>query len=360
MARILFAIFFLSLLVAGTPVIAQDAKQIPPTCQGKTQNAETKMHCLRDHLLFSSKPLHPLIIRDLLTGMSDRDDQIVAINLDGSVGSNKYCCDGGFAVTKKDNKMEVRLDLVEDFSSQQMAKDACRGCAFTYRFEGTTRNGVSLIRTWEQMGGSGVFSTLIFVTFNERKALRQTSPTKLSLDKSQIIIEKLGQIELGDRKGHTIKIDGDFLILDGQRISVPFPQKRPKSETTLNRLGGAWISDIDALNEANKREGKPAEEGQNVKVSVGQAQWNFKYGDWSETFPFYLAKDTIWQGDLCRGGEFDVAVFQATLQDNNGTVIVSLEDGDVICRTLETLTKDKLIISYVGARLNFHYYKRPN
>lgn len=132
------------------------------------------------------------------------------------------------------------------------------------------------------------------------------------------------------------------------------------SETNLERLAGHWISDLDALNEANQKEGKPVEEPVGVKMLFGTTTWSSEYNGMIETVPFYLAKDTIWEGDLCRGAEFDAEAFKVKLQDDNGTVIVSIEDGDTFCRTIETLTRDTLITSYVGARLNVHYYKRLN
>ncbi|NQU58679.1 MAG: hypothetical protein HQ513_15740 [Rhodospirillales bacterium] len=96
-----------------------------------------------------------------------------------------------------------------------------------------------------------------------------------------------------------------------------------------------------------------------MSISFGPAIIIDEYEGEATQTPFYLAKETIWEGDLCRGGEFDAAIFDAKYRDDNGTVIVAVDDGDTACKTIELLTEDKFISSYVGARLNFHYYKRP-
>lgn len=201
--------------------IADFVKKYEPDCRKKTRDIEIAKHCLKKYFLFDGKPIHPLIIKDLLTWVSDVRDQVVAINLEGSQGSNRYCCEHSFRVKEVNKKMEVVIDLANDFSSQQ-EKDCSKywECKFYYRFEGTTDSGVSLVRTWNRSGGSAIFSSLLFLKVKERNAVYKMIDGKFTWNKKQVILEKFFQLGLGDREAHTVEVDGDFLILNGERIGI--------------------------------------------------------------------------------------------------------------------------------------------
>ena len=130
-------------------------------------------------------------------------------------------------------------------------------------------------------------------------------------------------------------------------------------QTTLARLSGRWVRDRVAQNKANRKEGRPAEPRAGVKITFLPGKVVEESRGVVATSAMYLSNDTIWDGELCRGQAFDAAAFEARHQDANGTVLLTFEDGDTVCRTIEKLTKRKLVLSYVGARLNHHYFKRP-
>ncbi len=130
--------------------------------------------------------------------------------------------------------------------------------------------------------------------------------------------------------------------------------------TTLSRLAGAWMTDFKALNQQNKKEGKPSESGVPGQMTIDATNWVRTFAGEAEKSTIHLANETVWDGDVCRGGTFDAAVFKKKHQDDNGTVIVTRDaDDETFCYTIETLSKDKLVLGYVGARLNLHFYKRP-
>lgn len=113
--------------------------------------------------------------------------------------------------------------------------------------------------------------------------------------------------------------------------------------STKSRLAGHWVSDLAALNIQNKKEGHPLEDSAGGALSFGAAKVTSTYEGEAEASPFYVAKDTIWQGMLCRRGEFYLTELTSKHSDANGTVIVMIEDGDTMCHTIESLTVDKLV-----------------
>jgi hypothetical protein len=104
------------------------------------------------------------------------------------------------------------------------------------------------------------------------------------------------------------------------------------------------------LNAENKRTGKPSETTSSDYFEItDKVMWGI---------PFYLANDSIWETGICRGDDFDIAKFIIKYQDNNGTVLVQIEDWGATCYTIEKITDSTMVLGYVGARLNLHFYMR--
>jgi len=123
-----------------------------------------------------------------------------------------------------------------------------------------------------------------------------------------------------------------------------------EGKSMLEKILGRWKTDIKALNAENKRTGKPSETKSSDYFEItDKVMWGI---------PFYLVNDTIWETGICRGDDFDIAKFIIKYQDNNGTVLVQIEDWGAACYTIEKITDRKMVLGYVGARLNLHFYMR--
>ena len=183
--------------------------------------------CLEKHLFFSGQPLHPLIVQEFITWLSDTGDHIISINLRDTFSSNRYCCDDSFSVRLTGKKMVVRTDFTTDYSTRDdnyISQEDCGGtCAFTYAHLGTTDNGAMVIQVWESGGGSGLFSTLLFTKVKERMGANfdYANPSNLAFDKQQIVLEKLFSISLGDRQETSISVNGNFVVLNDTKIKIP-------------------------------------------------------------------------------------------------------------------------------------------
>ena len=198
-----------------------------PVCQKSSNDFNVIKLCLEKHLFFNRQPLHPLIVQEFITWLSDTGDQIISINLRDAFDSNRYCCDDSFSVRLTGKKMVVRTDFTKDYSTRDdnyISLEDCGGtCAFTYAHLGTTDNGAMVIQVWESGGGSGLFSTLLFTKVKERMGANfdYANPSKLAFDKQQIVLEKLFSISLGDRQETSISVNGNFVVLNDTKIKIP-------------------------------------------------------------------------------------------------------------------------------------------
>ena len=131
-----------------------------------------------------------------------------------------------------------------------------------------------------------------------------------------------------------------------------------EGKSMLEKISGRWKTDIKALNAENKRTGKPSETASSGYFEITDKEIiSARNGDKTK-IPFYLANDSIWETGICRGDDFDIAKFIIKHHDNNGTVLVQIEDWGAACYTIEKITDRKMVLGYVGARLNLHFYMR--
>ena len=198
-----------------------------PVCQKSSKDFNVIKLCLEKHLFFNRQPLHPLIVQEFITWLSDTGDHIISINLRDAFNSNRYCCDDSFSVELSEKRTLVRTDFTKDYetyNNDYISQEECVGsCTLTYAHLGTTDNGAIVIQVWERSGGSGVFSTLLFTKVKKRMGANfdYANPSNLAFDKQQIVLEKLFSISLGDRQETSIGVNGNFVVLNGTKIKIP-------------------------------------------------------------------------------------------------------------------------------------------
>lgn len=163
-----------------------------------------------DSFSFTRPPfVSPRIIQDLEPWISDRGEQVVAINLPGSVGSNRY---SGEVTTLQPDKTLPPTVVYKD-------KDACQdqSCpsgapSFTYQSIGRTPAGVYVLRTTAAGGGSGTFMNLLLVTLQSDRGFSYDKDRRsLSAGRQRCLIKRMEAIPLGDRYSGEVFLDGNVL-----------------------------------------------------------------------------------------------------------------------------------------------------
>jgi hypothetical protein len=187
---------------------------------------------LKEHFFFGGKPVHPKIIEEVLTWISDRGDQVVAINLEDSQGSNKYNFNDNISAFIRPENKKLWVVIKQD------------GGYFYYQFHGTSDNEILVLEIGENGGGKGTFKQLILFRIKEvavlelqhdaleedismspstnsgYKILKSKNSRISKSDKKRIYLEKIYTFLLGHRKKHNVLIDNNFLVLDRSRIDL--------------------------------------------------------------------------------------------------------------------------------------------
>jgi len=154
--------------------------------------------------------ISPLIIEDLWTWNSDHGDQIVAINLTDSQGSNRYF--GKFEVDETPGKNPYVFVRRAGETPQDEES------VFGYRYVGKTSSGIDVLLTIESGGGSGRFEDLMLVRLESDDAGSSLKAIDrhieaLTFTRKRLLIKKLGTIGVGDRWEGQVKVSGNEILI---------------------------------------------------------------------------------------------------------------------------------------------------
>lgn len=171
-----------------------------PSRQAGSHNAEHETR--RPDLPYSfSKPpyIHPKVVQDLTTWVSDCGDQVAAINLLESQNSNRY-----FG--------EVKVRELEGEAPYVYVNDGRE--EFGYQHVGTTTSGVDVLYTSYSGGGSGIFVNLLLVRWEEDMGIDcDWDNLAVRPERRRLLIRKVGEIALGDRWDGVLEVRGDDLLV---------------------------------------------------------------------------------------------------------------------------------------------------
>ena len=217
MKRLIFTLCIVPTLFLGSISVGAGKEIIYPSCQENSDNIASQKLCLERYFVFKGRPVHPKIIQDLMTWLSDNGDQVVAINLEDSQGADRYCCDA-----------DVTLQVNADGKTSVKA-DHSGGGWIAYIFHGRTTNGLYFLEVNESGGGSGVFGTLLILKITEEIYFKENTAQNFAkylipkIDKSQkkrFHLNKVGKVLLGDRQAHKIQVIDDSLVINGKKILI--------------------------------------------------------------------------------------------------------------------------------------------
>ena len=144
--------------------------------------------------------IHPLILKELLGWLSDKEETVAAVNLTAANRSNRF--DGEFTAGGRDDGT-VLVRWRGDRES------------FAYSHIATSPSGIEMVRCSDWGGGSGVFDSVgLFYLEQDRAAtgyVDRLDKAKHILTRERALIKTLGCIPLGDRYDGTIAYRGGVL-----------------------------------------------------------------------------------------------------------------------------------------------------
>ncbi len=150
---------------------------------------------------YKGKPIHPFLIREFSDWLSDgRAPAVKSIDVIAAGDLDKY---RQKKIEKRDGWLFVK----------QLEKD--RGItlyeSFDYRWLGTLANGVHVLETGVNGGGSGFFMDLMFIKFSEGEIFWEAKKVK------QLLMTLVGTYSLGDRYEGEIKVYSDKVLIPASK-----------------------------------------------------------------------------------------------------------------------------------------------
>lgn len=157
--------------------------------------------------------VHPRAIQDLCSWVADRLPGPIAIDVAGTFDSNRY-----FGDYKIQDNGNVFIDL-----TQHLLED--KGW-FSYKHLGRLANGLHVIRTFDNGGGTGEFQSILLVQFRLDYEYEDNGKRR-----SVLVMRRRGQFGIGDRYNGKIKLDARR-----NRITVG-PDKRNVDKAFTIKIG---------------------------------------------------------------------------------------------------------------------------
>ena len=144
--------------------------------------------------------VHPRVIEDLSTWLSDVGDQVVAINLLDAQGSNRY-------------SGRISVDEFDERCPYVHWEPAGERREFGYQYVGMTESRVHVLFTSSWGGGSGVFKRLILLAITADTGINWHGQDMVQDDRERLLVIKLGELALGDRWGGDLHVAGNTLAI---------------------------------------------------------------------------------------------------------------------------------------------------
>ncbi len=146
---------------------------------------------------FRGQMVHPLAVREFLPWLSDGVPAILSLDLAGVHGSDRY---------------HNKYKSTDNSASVSISESGAPDVTFSYSVVGKCRDDVFVLRTTENGGGTGWFTSLLVVRLSDK--------TTKALDgsvRTQSILSLIGSFDLGDRDDGAIEVNGDQIVVGASR-----------------------------------------------------------------------------------------------------------------------------------------------
>ena len=144
---------------------------------------------LDKNFTYRGKAVHPRAIKDLTSWVADPLPGPVAIDVAGTFDTNRY-----FGDYKIQDNGNVFIDLTQRFLEDTGW--------FSYKHLGRLANGLHVIRTFDNGGGTGVFESILLIECLIDYEFKDNGQRR-----SLLILRRRGEFGIGDRYDGKITVD---------------------------------------------------------------------------------------------------------------------------------------------------------
>lgn len=161
---------------------------------GQSDSSSRVLREANQHFTYQGKPINPKVIQDLLPWISDQFSGPVAIDLK-AIESNRYF-----------GNVRLHDGWIETADSSQETSNF-----FGYQYVGRLENGLHVVHTASNEGGSGTFEDLVLIKFTtEDFYLEGEGKIKKG---SRTVMNQVAVIPLGDRSNAKLSIKGNSVVV---------------------------------------------------------------------------------------------------------------------------------------------------
>ena len=154
---------------------------------------------------FVQRPfVHPRIVNDLSTSLSDVGDRDIAIDLLDAQGNNRY-------------SGSIGVDEVDERCPYVYWEPAGERREFGYQYVGMTESRVHVLYTSSWGGGSSVFKRLILLAITSDSRIDWNGQAEIQDDRKRLLVSTLGELGLGDRWAGDLRVAGNTLTIGPDR-----------------------------------------------------------------------------------------------------------------------------------------------
>jgi hypothetical protein len=177
--------------------LTQFSEQDPTYCQKSGTSFDDIQACVLERFSLKGEAINPRIIEDLTTWISDTGEQVVAVNLMDSQGSDRYFVDSKNVFIKKHH------DIFTVFLRRDQ-KDGFDQGFFKYTVQKNLGNGLFVLDIANNGGGTLVTKEILVVRIHEDKAYEtgmdlwptQDATISVPFTKKRLLMTKVGSIGL--------------------------------------------------------------------------------------------------------------------------------------------------------------------
>ena len=157
---------------------------------------------------FTEPPfISPRIIEDLSSWKGEEGDQVVAIHVPGSQGSNRYYG-------------EIKYEKPHVYVAYEM-DDELDPNIYSYQYIGKTDGGINILKRCHQKKGATISQSILLTEFQRDRGIKFVEKGKKDPDKpfsddtsERILIKKVGEISLEESWKGEVMFNGNVLVLE--------------------------------------------------------------------------------------------------------------------------------------------------
>lgn len=163
------------------------------------QSVEQALKEVNKSFTCKGEPIHPGLIREFEGFISDGKPITLTVDVLAALGTNEY------------------FDKVKEFQSEFIIRPS-EGGYYSYKHLGTVSDNIHVVRTYENMGGSMTWGSLMFITFDINKGFDYNGKIydqlRMSVIKYYNITEGTSPLIKINKKSVEIKNEGDINLIE--------------------------------------------------------------------------------------------------------------------------------------------------